>query len=153
MKIAITEYSNGPRILSYLSCRQSTHVWHKDPNHCGIKNLIEIWGFHGVEIQVMVFWVVTRCSVAVGYQGFGGSRCFHVQGEVNVTSPARCSKILVSYFKNYRKSECRRPWPGDLSHCWFPSHSCEKYLKYSVVYSVPLFVVPRDLHDIFWCLL
>jgi hypothetical protein len=33
-------------------------------------------------VQVEVFWVVTQCSVAVGYHQFGRSYCFHLQGEV-----------------------------------------------------------------------
>jgi len=33
-----------------------------------------------VKIQVEVFWIVTLCSVAVGYQHFGGSCCLHLQG-------------------------------------------------------------------------
>jgi hypothetical protein len=32
-------------------------------------------------IQVKVFWVVTSCSVVVGYQRFGGPCCLHLQGE------------------------------------------------------------------------
>jgi hypothetical protein len=34
-----------------------------------------------VKIQVEFFCVVTLCSVAVGYQRFGGPCCFHFQGE------------------------------------------------------------------------
>jgi hypothetical protein len=37
-----------------------------------------------VKIQVEIFWVVTSCSVVVGYQCFGGLRCFHLKSEVNV---------------------------------------------------------------------
>jgi len=33
-----------------------------------------------VEIQVQVFWVLTSCSVAAGYQHFGGPCCLHHQG-------------------------------------------------------------------------
>jgi hypothetical protein len=33
-------------------------------------------------IQVEVFWVVTPCSVVVGYQHFGGPCYLHLQGEV-----------------------------------------------------------------------
>jgi len=34
------------------------------------------------QIQVEVFfWVVTPCSHVVGYQGFGGRCCLHLQGE------------------------------------------------------------------------
>jgi len=32
-----------------------------------------------VEIEVQVFWIVTLCSVAVGYQYFGQSCCLHLQ--------------------------------------------------------------------------
>jgi len=32
-------------------------------------------------IQVEVFWVVTPCSVVVGYQRFGVPSCLHLQGE------------------------------------------------------------------------
>jgi len=31
-----------------------------------------------VKIQVEVFWVVTPCSVVVGYQRFGGLSCLHL---------------------------------------------------------------------------
>jgi hypothetical protein len=34
-----------------------------------------------VKIQVEVFWVMTLCSVVVGYQRFGGPNCFHLQGK------------------------------------------------------------------------
>jgi len=30
---------------------------------------------------VEVFWVVTPCSVMVGYKRFGGPCCVHLQGE------------------------------------------------------------------------
>jgi len=36
-----------------------------------------------MRIQVAVFWVVTPCSVVVGYRCFGGPCCLHLQGEVN----------------------------------------------------------------------
>jgi hypothetical protein len=35
-----------------------------------------------VKNQVEVFWVVTACSVPVGYQHFRGPCCLHLQGEV-----------------------------------------------------------------------
>jgi hypothetical protein len=41
-----------------------------------IKNLV---------IKVEVLWVVTLCSIVVGYKWFGGPCCFHLQGEVNGT--------------------------------------------------------------------
>jgi len=34
-----------------------------------------------MKIQAVVFWVVTPCNTVVGYQRFGGSCCFHLQGE------------------------------------------------------------------------
>jgi hypothetical protein len=36
-----------------------------------------------VMFQVDVFWVVTPCIAAVGYQRFGGPWYLHLQGEVN----------------------------------------------------------------------
>jgi hypothetical protein len=39
--------------------------------------------FMVVKIQVEVSWVVTACSVAVGYQCFRGPCYLHLQDEVN----------------------------------------------------------------------
>jgi len=39
--------------------------------------------FTAVTIQVKVFWVVTHCRVALGYQHFRGPCCLHPQGEMN----------------------------------------------------------------------
>jgi hypothetical protein len=36
------------------------------------------------KVQVEVFWVVTPCSVVVGYQRFGEVFCLHLQGELPV---------------------------------------------------------------------
>jgi hypothetical protein len=36
--------------------------------------------FTTVKIRIEVFWVVTLCSVVVGYQRFGGPCCLHLQG-------------------------------------------------------------------------
>jgi hypothetical protein len=36
--------------------------------------------FTAVMFLVEVFWVVTPCSVVVGYQRFGGPSCLHLQG-------------------------------------------------------------------------
>jgi hypothetical protein len=38
-----------------------------------------------VIFQVQVFWVVTPCSVVVGYQRFAGLRCLHLQGDGSST--------------------------------------------------------------------
>jgi hypothetical protein len=35
--------------------------------------------FKVMKIQVEFFCVVTPCSVAVGYESFGGTFCFHLQ--------------------------------------------------------------------------
>jgi hypothetical protein len=37
------------------------------------------------KIQIMVFWVVMLCTVAVEYHCFRGSCCLHLLGEVNGT--------------------------------------------------------------------
>jgi hypothetical protein len=39
--------------------------------------------FTSLKIEVEVFWVLTSCSVVVGYQRFGGSCRLHLQGEVS----------------------------------------------------------------------
>jgi len=41
-----------------------------------------------VDMEVDVFWVLTPCSVVLGYQRFGGPCCLHLQ---------RTSETLVSY--------------------------------------------------------
>jgi len=38
--------------------------------------------FTAVKIQVEVFWVVTSCSVVVGYQRFGEPCCLHLEDKV-----------------------------------------------------------------------
>jgi hypothetical protein len=38
--------------------------------------------FTAVMIEVSVFWVVTPCSVVVGYQSYRGPCCLHPQGHV-----------------------------------------------------------------------
>jgi len=40
--------------------------------------------FTAVMLLVGVFWVMTQCSVVVGYQRFGGPCCLHLQGEVDL---------------------------------------------------------------------
>jgi len=36
-----------------------------------------------VQDLVMVFWIVTSCSVVVGYRRFGGLCCLRLQSEVS----------------------------------------------------------------------
>jgi len=38
--------------------------------------------FTEVKIQIKVFWIVTPCSVAVGYQFFREPYCLHLQGDI-----------------------------------------------------------------------
>jgi len=33
-------------------------------------------------MKIEVFWLVTPCSIGVGYRSFGGPYCLHLQGEV-----------------------------------------------------------------------
>jgi hypothetical protein len=49
-----------------------------------------------VKIQVWVLWIVMPCSVAVGYQCFGGSCCLHFQGEVHGTGTGTTCIAAVS---------------------------------------------------------
>jgi hypothetical protein len=57
--------------------------------------------FMAVKIQVEAFWVVTPCSVAVGYQRFRGPCCLHLQGEMKMEA-TRSSKMFVSYHNTAR---------------------------------------------------
>jgi len=75
-----------------------------------------------VKIQVEVFWVMTSCSVVVGYRRFGGPCCPHHQGDVNIFPIAihftlkmearRSSETLVSY-----RNTTRRYSPEHLESC------------------------------------
>jgi len=38
--------------------------------------------FTAMKIKIVVFHIVAPCSDVVGYQRFGGSRCLHLQDEV-----------------------------------------------------------------------
>jgi hypothetical protein len=65
------------------------------------KQLIRFEVFTTIEIQVQFFWVVTPCSVVVGYQRFGGPCCLHLQGEVTMEA-AEYSETLTSYITTQR---------------------------------------------------
>jgi len=67
-----------------------------------------------VNIQVDVFWVVILCSVAVGYQRFGGPYCLHLVGYRRfgglaafnfrvMMEAAGSSETLVSYHRITRR--------------------------------------------------
>jgi len=50
---------------------------------CLVKHKKNFTFAEGMEwIHIEEFWVVTLCSVAVGYQRFEGPCCLHLQGEV-----------------------------------------------------------------------
>jgi hypothetical protein len=53
--------------------------------------------FTAVMFNVEVFWVVTPCSVVVGYQHFRGPCCLKLEGEVKA---GWASEMLVSYHNN-----------------------------------------------------
>jgi hypothetical protein len=60
-------------------CAAREHLnisWHLCRKMGNIGHLV----FTAVKIQV-AFWVVTPCSVVVGYQRFGGPYCLHLQGD------------------------------------------------------------------------
>jgi hypothetical protein len=46
-----------------------------------------------IYLQVEVFWIVTPCSVVVEYQSFGGPYCFHLQGEMAGMATMKASKL------------------------------------------------------------
>jgi hypothetical protein len=50
--------------------------------------------FAAVTFQVDVFWIVTPCSVVVGYQRFRGPCCLHFQCEVQT------SNLITMYARN-----------------------------------------------------
>jgi hypothetical protein len=70
------------------------------------KQLIDIHAsfeaFTAVMFQVDVFWVVTPCSVVVGYKLFRGPGYPHLQREVKMEA-ARTFETVVSYHKTTRR--------------------------------------------------
>jgi hypothetical protein len=81
--------------------------------------------------QVVVFWVVMPCSVAVGYQRFWGPWCLHLQGEDGESKILHGEdaggKVLWSVCilpQHYTASRLRKPrfessspWKPQISHC------------------------------------
>jgi hypothetical protein len=63
-------------------------------------------------IQVEVFWVVTSCSVVIGYQCFGGPCCYHLQGEVNGAGRKGICMVLEWSAIREQSSEAKRKWEG-----------------------------------------
>jgi len=49
-------------------------------------------------LEIALFWVVTWCSVAVGYHRFGARCCFHLQGPKTTLHGIRTQKTTNSIF-------------------------------------------------------
>jgi hypothetical protein len=56
----------------------------------------EIWGSRGGEVPIVVFWIVTSCGLAGGYQRFGGMLVTTVKME-KIHSP----ETLVTTYKTH----------------------------------------------------
>jgi len=52
-----------------------------------------------VKIQVQIFWVVTPCSVAVGYRRCGGPCCLHLSWRHDITTQKTSTTRGYSKFK------------------------------------------------------
>jgi len=50
-----------------------------------------------MKFHIVVFWVVTRCSVVVGYRRFGGPFCLHLRGEVNAVTTQKTKTWLMKF--------------------------------------------------------
>jgi len=57
---------------SFIHCKRSGEI---SPNYSDVQteNVFVV-----MKIHVMVFWVVTSCSVVVGYQSLGDPCCLHI---------------------------------------------------------------------------
>jgi hypothetical protein len=75
----------------------------------------KVWCLTTVNIQVVVFWVVSPCSVVVGYKRFGWPCCplFHFPLKVEAT---RSTETLVSYHITTRRHNPEAP---DLNMYYF----------------------------------
>jgi hypothetical protein len=58
--------------------------------------------FMAVLFQVEVLWIVTPCSVVIGYPCFRGPCCLHLHGEMKMEA-ARTSEMLVWYYNTTRR--------------------------------------------------
>jgi hypothetical protein len=53
--------------------------------------------FTAVKIQIEVFWVVTPCSVVLGYRRFGGPYCLHLQGIPILVTHVQVCLLMWNY--------------------------------------------------------
>jgi hypothetical protein len=74
--------------------------------------------------RVEVFWVVTPCSVVVGYQCLRGPCCLHLQGEMKLKMEvAWISEMLVSYNNT---TQHHNPEDLDFYVCFVKGSECQK---------------------------
>jgi len=64
-----------------------------------------------VKIQVEVCWVLTPCSVVVGYLRFRGLWCLHLQGEVKIMMDAVFLRNVCIVPQHYTASQRREARP------------------------------------------
>jgi len=99
--------------------------------------------------QVRFVWVVMPCSVAVGYQHFGGPCCLHLQGEV--TGAGKRGKIYRPGVEEWKGGFDTRglyicPLYANTSHFTFKMEAA-RFFKPLVTYcSTTWCHIPEDLN-------
>jgi len=78
-------------------------------------------------IQVVVFSVVTPCSVAVGHQRFGGSSCLHLQGEDGGTLHDVTTNKTTSWIYRHENFESLSKCDSGLS-LWLSVFHCHNFI-------------------------
>jgi hypothetical protein len=105
--------------------------WDVNPRHpcytAGVLTSLPWYSFKFSEFSCQVFCVAATWNIAAGYQSFGGSGCFHLQGEVK--SQAGGSKVVrivgilpQRYMTSQRRrhrSESSTLWKPEISHSYF----------------------------------
>jgi hypothetical protein len=54
-------------------------------------------GFTGIHFKFVVIWFVMPCSDVEGQKRFGGSCCFHLQGEFKMAESWPCETLVSHY--------------------------------------------------------
>jgi hypothetical protein len=57
-----------------------------------------VWGSHGGEYEVAVFWVVAPCSLVEVYQRFRGPCCLHHQGDELIATTQKTAILVETEF-------------------------------------------------------